>query len=142
MDHSNLPNHLIPSLQETYDRYIDHTMRGCTLVEAARRVGVASDNASRWVVVAEDDAYVIARRELLMGKLDPRKLWTPAAATLALMRIAGDEYEKASSRVAAIRELNSLMGYVTLPEDEKTRTRGHTMADFYRLTAEQSSKAH
>lgn len=134
MAQDSLPNHLIPELRDTYDRYIDHTLRGCTYHDAARRVGVASENASRWIVAAEDDPYVIARRELLMGKLDPRKLWTAALATLTLMRIAGSEFEKASSRVSAVRELNLLMGFVPIADDDEkgNSTKRPTLEDFYR----------
>jgi hypothetical protein len=122
---NGLPNHLPDDLRAIYDRYIDHTMRGCTFYQAALRVGVAAENASRWVCIAEDDKYVIAKRALLMGQFRPHKAWTPAEATLSLLRIANDELEKGTTRVAAMKELNVLMGYVTLPDDPgKTRSAG------------------
>lgn len=139
---ANLPDHLPDDLRAIYDRYIDHTMRGCTFYDAARRVGVSGEKASQWVVNAEDDKYVIAKRALLMGALDPRKAWSVAESVMTLVRIAKNEGEKAASRIAAARELNIMCGYIELPEDEAKRKTGHTLADFYKMTATPQSKAH
>lgn len=139
---ANLPDHLPDDLRAIYDRYIDHSMRGCTFYEAARRVGVQAEKASQWVVIAEDDKYVIAKRALLMGALDPRKAWSVAESVMTLVRIAKNEGEKASSRIAAARELNAMCGYVELPEEEAKRKVGHAMKDFYKMTADSQSKAH
>ncbi|CAN7313546.1 hypothetical protein [Paraburkholderia terricola] len=128
---ANLPNHLPDDLREIYDRYIDHTMRGCTLYEAARRVGVSPESASKWVVNAEDDKYVIAKRALLMGALHPRKAWSVAESVMTLVRIAKNESEKATARIAAAKELNVMCGYVELPDDEAKRKEGRSLDDFY-----------
>lgn len=138
---ANLPNHLPDDLREIYDRYIDHTMRGCTFYDAAKRIGVPAEQASQWVVKAEDDAYVIAKRALLMGAVDPRKVWSIAESVMTLVRIAKNEGEKAMSRIAAAKELNVMCGYIELPDEEAKRKRGHTLEDFYLMTADGSPKS-
>lgn len=137
---NKLPNHLPDDLRHLYDRYIDHTMRGCTFFDAALRVGIPKESASLWVSRAEDDRYVIAKRAFLMGAFNPRNVWTPAEATLSLLRIANSETERGSTRIAAMKELNVMMGYVTLPEEER-RGPGFSFDDVLRAAREKKAAA-
>lgn len=65
-------------------------------------------------------------------------MWTLSQSVYHFKRIAIDETERANNRIAAMKELNTLMGITYT--DEKGNTRRNTMGDFYEATIEAVDK--
>ncbi|TDN69082.1 hypothetical protein [Paraburkholderia sp. BL10I2N1] len=129
-------------LKRIYDLYIDNQMRGCTPIEAALRVHVLEEHVAKWVRTAESDPYVIERKRAALKALDANTAWSAETAIVHLLRLVENPYEKGSVKVAAIDRLNVLLGITEVDAAGNTRKTGHTLADFYKMTADQPAKPH
>lgn len=118
-------------LTQAYSTYLDQLMRGASPTEAARRAQIKLDCIDDFIRDAETDPLFIEMRDATLKRLDPRKMWTPQIAVLTLVRLATNEGERGMTRVAAIKELNVMLGFTELPEDESKRKMGRSLADFY-----------
>jgi len=119
-----------PALRLAYDRYVDNIMRGVTPIEAALRSGVTPQHVLDWIRGAETDAYVIALFSERISALNVRDLWSDKLAVLNLRRMASDMSAKGSDRLAAMKELNVLMG-ITEVDDAGRTVKRRGLADFY-----------
>jgi|GEM_PF-5082156 len=119
-------------IKQAYATYLDQLMRGATPIEAAKRARIKADCIDDFIRDAEVDPLFVEMRDATFKRLEPRKMWTPGLAVLQLVRLATNENERGMTRVAAIKELNVMLGYVELPEDDGAKRKsGRSLADFY-----------
>ncbi|CAG4916223.1 hypothetical protein [Paraburkholderia saeva] len=118
-------------LSMAYDMYVDNLMRGCTAQEAALRAGARSEHLDDWIRMAEMDSYVIAKKDQALKAQDIHELWNAPKAALKLLQIVDDQYEAGRVRIAAIRELNMMLGITIIDPYGNTKPR-KPLSDFYK----------
>lgn len=94
-------------------------------------------------LIESSDAYTSALPKYVAAMKD-HAVWSPEISARTLAAIATDQSLKASDRISAAKELNVIYGVTIVDENGKTRRGGHTLEDFYKMTADQpaNTKAH
>lgn len=115
---------------EAYDQYIEYRVRGHHPQTAFIRV-FDEDNRSHIICeMIEHNPYYKAQFAKRLKEIKIEELWNDKIAVHALLSAANNPFFKDSSRVAAIKELNVLIGVTVVDESGKTRA-GRSLADFY-----------
>lgn len=112
------------------------TMRflGHNRVPAALEAGIDIEEADSWGKVAEATPMAQAELARLIEQMKMATVWTPKRAMWELFQIVQDQFEKGSTRLAAIKELNVLSNITFVDAAGNTRVR--TLDDFYKEQAD------
>ncbi|RKT25483.1 hypothetical protein B0G69_1199 [Paraburkholderia sp. RAU2J] len=128
-----------------FDAYIELRVKGMprdlAVIEAFEliRLKVSLHNAEELGRAADCNPYVKARFEkVLAAKAVTSDLWTQNRAVHNLLKLIEDPRVRDTTRLNAINALNVMCGYLEL-DDSVKRKIGHTLEDFYKMTADQSS---
>lgn len=127
---------LTDELKYAFDRYVGCVLSGVPQIEAALRCGVSYKDAAEWVRCAETDRYVQDQFRARLSEVRSATFWSAELAAVRLKQIVDDPNVKDATRLNALRELNVLRGVTFVDDKGNTRANGHTLDDFYRLSAE------
>lgn len=125
--------------QENIDFYIQMKLKGLSARGAfGVSFGIANIDSllDTRVIMLEANPYTGRQMMKQLSKITPSELWDVKLAILTLRNIAVDNTERATSRIAAAKELNVLMGITYTDEKGNTQRRG--LDAFY---ADQKDKA-
>jgi hypothetical protein len=114
--------HLTRDQVALYDRWLELVFQGVSGVRALRAVGIADQHIARNLDEFEADPYVIFRKRQHMQAFPASTFWTRGHSVLTLATIAQNDFEATKNRIAAIRELNLLLGF-TKEEDPDANKR-------------------
>lgn len=117
-----------------FDEYIEQRIHGVSS-HVAFRIAFGEefiqDNATTARIYAvEKNPYYKANFKSRLHSTKVGDLWNPKVAVNHLLSVAVDKFEKGSTRLAAMKELNILANIVIIDENGKTKA-GRSLADFY-----------
>lgn len=120
---------------EEYQMYARLKLSGMLPSIAFRRVfpdylSVDNHATARIYALESSDLFNEYYKNILMNT-PIRELWNERLAVHRLLTIAQNPFEKGSTQVNAVKELNVLVGITIIDEGGKSR-RGASMEDFYR----------
>jgi hypothetical protein len=114
--------HLTRDQVAMYDRWLELVFQGVSGVRALRMIGVADHNLAQYLEEFTVDPYVVYRKHQHMSAFPTATFWTRGHSVLTLATIANNEFSAAKDRIAAVRELNLLLGF-TKEEDPDANKR-------------------
>jgi hypothetical protein len=114
--------HLTRDQVALYDRWLELVFQGVSGSRALRAIGVADHNIAQRLDELEGDPYIVYRKRQNMSTFPASTFWTRGHSVLALATIANNDFEPTKNRIAAIRELNLLLGF-TKEEDPDANKR-------------------
>lgn len=126
-----------------YDAYIKARLLGMPASIALRRI-FGEDffdtyTQARIYAIESTEYYSEGFAELLHA-MPISKLWNEKKAIHELLCRVNDVFDKGSTRLNAIRELNVLIGITIVDENGRTR-KGSSLGDFYKSVDENKAKS-
>lgn len=121
--------------QPFFDRYVDMRVHGHDSKQAFLHVFGAehwneNQHGYRRIDEIESTAYYTEQFAAKLKTIPVGDLWDSKKALNALLTNVRSPYVKDATRLAAIKELNILVGIVIVDENGKTKA-GRSLADFY-----------
>lgn len=117
-----------------FDEYIEQRVHGVSSHVAFRiafgEEFVKDNNTTARIYSVEKNPYYKTHFKSRLQGTKVDDLWNPKIAVNHLLSVAVDKFEKGSTRLAAMKELNILANIVIIDENGKTKA-GRTLADFY-----------
>lgn len=121
------------SCPELFEEYSEMRVAGTHPSIAFRRVWGedfwCSHSQARIYAVEANEMYTTLFRQKLLNT-PINKLWNERLAVHKLLSLAHNVFEKGSTQLRAVQELNVLVGITIVDENGKTR-KGSKMSDFY-----------
>lgn len=116
-----------------YDAYITYKVHGIHSHIAIRRAfgeGFWDADSVQRCHHIERTEYYKAGFQQKLKETPVEDLWNEKKAINELLQRANDPYDKGSTKLRAVQELNVLIGITIVDENGRTR-KGSSMADFY-----------
>jgi len=113
-----------------FDEYIEYRLDGADRIESFARIFGHDDKIRLNVMFIEHNPYYRKEFERRLEARKPQEMWNEKKAIQALLSMSQDNNNKCSTKLAAIKELNILVGVTVVDESGKTK-RGRTLEDFY-----------
>lgn len=111
--------HLTRDQVAMYDQWLELVFQGMSGVRALRAIGIADQHLARRLDEFEGDPYIVFRKRQHMSAFPSATFWTRGHSVLALATIAHNDFEPTKNRIAAIRELNLLLGFTKEEDPDK-----------------------
>ncbi|MCX4170692.1 MULTISPECIES: hypothetical protein [Paraburkholderia] len=119
-----------------FDYFIEQLVKGIprdiAIIDAFQmiRKNVSLFNAHELGLAAECNPYVKDRLDVALAEKKASALWNTNKSINRMLKIVENPREKGQTKIAAMKELNVLVGITVVDENGQTRA-GRSLEDFY-----------
>lgn len=116
--------------KDFFEEYLGYWSRGLSTYRIARLMGYRLETAAENLEILDKSLYVQYRQRQILTNMSSAEFWPRNRSLLVFASIAEDESQMTKSRIAAVAQINAMLGYVKEQEDPNKGKSKSTLLEF------------
>ncbi len=116
--------------KDFFEEYLGYWSRGLSKYRIAHLMGYRPETAAEYMDMLDKSPYVQFRQRQILANMSSTDFWPRTRSVLLFASIAEDEAQMTKNRIAAVAQINAMLGYVKEQDDPNKGKSKSTLLEF------------